>query len=162
MYSNALLQLVHYVHTDTKYCNIRYTSVPRIVLHTRPHSHGEGLVCETMPRVNYYVLFLQPSSVVASIVQPSAEEMRKRQLANQLFGGGGGGVRSLSGPARAPRHKRKGEEPPGKIESSSPRKLGVQNEVKSEAAATNLLLDLQVSSSCCPSFCIVSPLVQWT
>ena len=125
-------------------------------MHARPHSHGEGLVCETMPRVNYYVLFLlQPSSVVASIVQPSAEEMRKRQLANQLFGGGGGGVRSLSGPARAPRHKRKGEEAHGKIDSSSPRKLGVQNEVKSEAAATDLLLDLQVSS-CCPSFCNLS------
>ena len=77
--------------------------------------------------------------MVASIVQPSAEEVRKRQLASQLFGGGG----TLSGPARAPRQKLRGETP-GKIDSRPPRRSVGRNEVKNEDASTDLLLDLQV------------------
>ena len=74
----------------------------------------------------------------AGIVQPSAEEIRKQQLASQLFGGGGG----LSGPSRAPRHKRRGNL--GKIDSTPKPKAGGQNFEK-PAGTTDLLLDLQVS-----------------
>lgn len=74
----------------------------------------------------------------ASIIQPTPEELRKKELANQLFGAGG-----LSGPSRAPRHKqRKGNL--GKIDRSPKQKPRNQSEVKA-VETTDLLLDLQVS-----------------
>ena len=82
----------------------------------------------------------QLSPVEASIVQPSPEQLRKRQLASQLFGMGGGG---LSGPSRAPRHKRKGNQ--SKIDSNPPHGPGGQKEAPSSTVTTDLLLDLQVS-----------------
>ena len=69
-------------------------------------------------------------------MQPSAEELRKKQLASQLFGIGGG----LSGPSRAPRHKRKGNQ--SKIEAATQLKTGSQSDIKT--VTTDLLLDLQV------------------
>lgn len=81
---------------------------------------------------------LQLNLVEASIIQPTPEELRKKELANQLFGTGG-----LSGPSRAPRHKqRKGNS--GKIDKTPQKKPKGRNEVK-PAETTDLLLDLQVS-----------------
>ena len=83
---------------------------------------------------------IQLNPVEASIIQPSPEELRKKQLASELFGMGGGG---LSGPARAPRHKpRKGNL--GKIDPTPQQRAGGQSEVKT-VETTDLLLDLQVS-----------------
>ena len=86
---------------------------------------------------------LQLNPVEASIVQPTPEELRKKQLANQLFGmgslGGGGG---LSGPSRAPRHKqRKGNL--GKVDRA-PQQPKITAGAQSEENTTDLLLDLQV------------------
>lgn len=81
---------------------------------------------------------LQLNMVEASIIQPTPEELRKKELANQLFGTGG-----LSGPSRAPRHKkRKGNL--DKIDKTPQQKPRGHNEVKT-AETTDLLLDLQVS-----------------
>ena len=85
-------------------------------------------------------IHVQLNPVEASIIQPSPEELRKKQLANELFGMGGGG---LSGPARAPRHKpRKGNL--GKVDPTPQQRAGGQSEVKT-VETTDLLLDLQVS-----------------
>ena len=107
----------------------------------------------------------QPSTVVASIAQPTPEEMRKRQLANQLFGMSG----SLTGPARAPRAKRRGGEQQqttgrGVGAGYSPRRRsGGQNDVGSvvATATTDLLLDLQVSHLFCCCTCLDDSTVQF-
>ena len=79
----------------------------------------------------------------ATIVQPSPEEKRKRELASQLFGTGG-----LTGPSRAPRHKqRRGH--PVKVDHEHPPKSGGHlNEMKAKHPETDLLLDLQVQCTC--------------
>ena len=90
--------------------------------------------------VLYVYIHPQLNPVEATILEPTPEELRKQQLANELFGMAGGG---LSGPARAPRHKpRKGNQ--GKIDLTPQPRSGGQSEAKT-AETTDLLLDLQVS-----------------
>ena len=87
---------------------------------------------------------MQLSSAQATIAQPSPEELKKKQLASQLFGG-------LSGPSRAPRTRQQRKSSSSDTSASSGKSQLHQHSGGIRAAATrkakepqvDLLLDLQ-------------------
>lgn len=86
---------------------------------------------------------LQLSTAQASIAEPSPEELKRKQLASQIFGG-------LSGPSRAPRTRQQRKSPSSDTSVSSGKSQfhaqsgGVRTTPKkAKEPQVDLLLDLQ-------------------